>query len=79
MIYTHVLNRGPMGVRSPLDRLPNLVGEGPAATYAGPDIREEVPWVGPDDGGGSGVCAAPTAAGAGDRLRGGMVEAAWPR
>jgi site-specific recombinase XerD len=22
MIYTHVLNRGPLGVRSPLDRLP---------------------------------------------------------
>ena len=23
MIYTHVLNRGPLGVRSPLDRLDN--------------------------------------------------------
>ena len=29
MIYTHVLDRGPLGVRSPMDRLPNLLDEPP--------------------------------------------------
>ena len=38
MIYTHVLNRGPAGVRSPLD---GLAGEirGPARTLTGSDAR----------------------------------------
>ena len=31
MIYTHVLNRGPLGVRSPADRLPVALGDGGAA------------------------------------------------
>jgi len=51
MIYTHVLDRGPMGVRSPLDRLPHFVGEGAASGYAGPDIGDEVPWAEPNDAG----------------------------
>lgn len=29
MIYTHVLDRGPLGVRSPVDRLPDLLDEPP--------------------------------------------------
>ena len=38
MIYTHVLNRGPAGVRSPLD---GLAGEirGPGGALTGPDAR----------------------------------------
>ena len=38
MIYTHVLNRGPAGVRSPLD---GLAGEirGPARALTGSDAR----------------------------------------
>lgn len=32
MLYTHVLNRGPLGVRSPADRLPVSLGAGPAPT-----------------------------------------------
>ena len=31
MIYTHVLNRGPLGVRSPADRLPVALGDDGAA------------------------------------------------
>jgi integron integrase len=31
MVYTHVLNRGPLGVRSPADRLPVNLGVGPTA------------------------------------------------
>ena len=31
MIYTHVPNRRPLGVRSPLDRLPGLLREPPSA------------------------------------------------
>lgn len=38
MIYTHVLNRGPAGVRSPLDRLPPLDGgEAPRGPGQGPN------------------------------------------
>ena len=39
MIYTHVLNRGGHGVRSPLDRLPSALPRGhelPAPNYAEP-------------------------------------------
>ena len=35
MIYTHVLNRGPLGVRSPADRLPVALGGGGAASRRG--------------------------------------------
>jgi integron integrase len=35
MIYTHVLDRGPLGVRSPGDRLPNLLDEPPPRARAG--------------------------------------------
>jgi integron integrase len=44
MIYTHVLDRGPMGVRSPLDRMPDLLREPPAPDYTGLSIAAEVPW-----------------------------------
>ena len=44
MIYTHVLDRGPLGVRSPLDRLSDLLREPTAPYYAGLPIAEEVPW-----------------------------------
>jgi len=51
MIYTHVLDRGPLGVRSPFDRLPDLRGEPPVLPYAGLDSAEMVPWCdGEDDG-----------------------------
>ncbi|MBL8615682.1 MAG: integron integrase [Deltaproteobacteria bacterium] len=33
MIYTHVLDRGPLGVRSPVDRLPNLLEAPPPVAY----------------------------------------------
>lgn len=35
MIYTHVLDRGPLGVRSPVDRLPNLLDEPPPRARGG--------------------------------------------
>jgi hypothetical protein len=38
LIYTHVLNRGPLGVRSPADRLPVDLGGGAAARRRGSSI-----------------------------------------
>ena len=35
MVYTHVLNRGPLGVRSPADRLPVKLGVNRAAPRRG--------------------------------------------
>ena len=35
MVYTHVLNWGPLGVRSPADRLPVKLGSGRAAPRRG--------------------------------------------
>jgi hypothetical protein len=35
MIYTHVLDRGPLGVRRPLDRVPELLRDPPRPPYAG--------------------------------------------
>jgi integrase len=34
MIYTHVLDRGPLGVRSPVDRLPHLLSAPPLVAYS---------------------------------------------
>jgi integron integrase len=34
MIYTHVLDRGPLGVRSPVDRLPHLLSAPPPVAYS---------------------------------------------
>lgn len=42
MIYTHVLDRGPLGVRSPLDRLQLRERAGPG--YVGPPNAPAVPW-----------------------------------
>lgn len=36
MVYTHVLNRGPLGVRSPADRLPMSLGRGAAPRLGSP-------------------------------------------
>lgn len=44
MIYTHVVDRGPMGVRSPLDRLPSLLEEPAPAHYAVRHSGVEIPW-----------------------------------
>lgn len=44
MIYTHVVDRGPMGVRSPLDRLPSLLKEPEVPWYAGLPTPEEMAW-----------------------------------
>ncbi len=52
MIYLHVLDRGPMGVRSPLDSMPDLVKEEDEGRYAGLDSGERVPWGDGEDGDG---------------------------
>jgi integron integrase len=44
MIYTHVLERGPLGVRSPLDRLGDLLRDSAELEYAGLSNTAEVPW-----------------------------------
>lgn len=44
MIYTHVLERGPLGVRSLLDRLGDLLRDSAEPEYAGPSNAAEVPW-----------------------------------
>jgi hypothetical protein len=44
MIYSHVLNQGPLGVRSSLDRLPDLLRKPPSPVYAGLSIAGEVRW-----------------------------------
>lgn len=38
MIYTHVLDQGPSGVRSPMDRLPGFVKEPKSPGYTGLEI-----------------------------------------
>lgn len=49
MIYTHVLDRGPLGVRSPLDRLPDLLENSGQAHYAGRSNLDELSWEKGDD------------------------------
>jgi integron integrase len=56
MIYTHVLDRGPLGVRSPLDRLPDRLGE-LAVGYAGLANAAVILWDGGEAFGGHGVTA----------------------
>jgi hypothetical protein len=41
-IYSHVLNRGPLGARRPLDRLPNLLRKPSRPVYPGLSIAGEV-------------------------------------
>lgn len=55
MIYTHVIDRGPMGVRSPMEAMPDLVKEGGGGEghYAGQPNWERVPWGDGEDDGGS--------------------------
>ncbi len=55
MIYTHVLDRGPMGIRSPLDRLGELFREPEGPPYAGLANAGEVPWEADDWAGGEGA------------------------
>jgi len=69
MIYTHVPNRRPLGVRSPLDRLPDLLREPPSPAYAGLSIAGEVPWA--DEGNALGKCAGARLSRGGRAMRGG--------
>jgi integron integrase len=55
MIYTHVLDRGPMGIRSPLDRLGELFREPEGPPYAGLANGGEVSWDAAERGGGDGA------------------------
>jgi integron integrase len=44
VVSTHVLERGPLGVRSPLDRLGDLLRDSAELEYAGLSNAAEVPW-----------------------------------
>ncbi len=44
MSYTYVLDRGALGVRSPLDRVPDLLRETPASYCGDLSIAAEVSW-----------------------------------
>ncbi len=73
MIYTHVIDRGPMGVRSPQDHLPDLAEESGLQPYAGLSNAARVPWEEGDVLDGDWLTEDCGVRGAGDRLREGGV------